>query len=145
MCGRDHVAIAIALIMALSLNAGASHARWVLPVPDGGDVEPSPPSVQGYLVTVATDSITLKRDSRDGKARDTPVVRLTSRTEFFSAYGGAYKPNELRPGQYVWVWYITQDPRKAGSPAQAAVVMLWSTDPNDKPSKEIRWHFHRRK
>jgi hypothetical protein len=66
------------------------------------------------------------------------------KTQFFTAFGGAYDPDELRPGQHVWVWFITADPSKAGTPPQAAVIMLWSTDPADKPSDEVRSSFDSR-
>jgi hypothetical protein len=132
------------LLSALIMFPTRVQAKWVLPIADGSDVEPSLPSVQGYLVSVTNNEITLKRDSSDGKMKDTVIVRLMPRTEFFSAYGGFYTSNELRSGQYVWVWYVSEDPKKAGTPPQAAVVMLWSTDPSDKPTEEIRWHFEKK-
>lgn len=127
------------------LRRPAPDSSWTLPVADGGGVIPSPPSVQGYLTRVESNLIALKRDRPDGEASETVVVRLTSKTEFFSAYGGLYTPDTLRAGQYVWVWYIAADPRKAGTPPQAAVVMLWSSDPDDKPSDDVRWHYQKRK
>lgn len=41
----------------------------------------------------------------------------------------------------MWVWYVTADPLKAGTPPQAAVVMLWSSDPSDKPPEKVKWSF----
>jgi len=137
--------IAVALISALILIASPVCASWTLPIADGGDVDPSPPSVQGYLATVATNSITLKTDYKDKIPTKLATARLTPKTQFFSGYGGAYDADELRPGLYVWVWYITEDSRMAGTPPEAAVVMLWSKDPNDKPSSEVRGHFLKRK
>jgi hypothetical protein len=137
--------IAMTVFTILIMIGVSSYARWVLPVADGDDIEPSSPSVQGYLISVGNNSITLQRDTRDGKGKDADTIKLTSQTEFFSAYGGSYKPDQLRSGQYVWVWYITEDPKKAGKPPKAAVVMLWSLDPSDKPSGEVRWHFEKRK
>jgi len=142
---RPHVLIAMAVFTILIMIGLPAHARWVLPIADGGSIEPSSPSDQGYLISVGNSFITLRRDTHDGKGKNTDRIKLTSRTEFFMAYGGNYKPGQLRPGQYVWVWHITEDPKKAGRPPQAAVVMLWSLDPNDKPSEEVRWHFEKRK
>lgn len=144
-CCTFRAVIALAFISVLTVGALPSHADWTLPVADGGGVEPSLPSVQGYLASVTTNSITLKPDRRDGKPTNTVTVRLTSKTDFFSGYGGLYTPDQLRPGQYVWVWYITEDPQKAGAPPQAAVVMLWSRDPKDKPTDNVRWHYQNRK
>ena len=129
----------IMILSALIALPATVQAKWVLPIADGGDVEPSAPSVQGYLSGVTSNEITIKIDNRDDRIKDTVIVRLMPQTEFFTAYGGYYKSNELSSGQYVWVWYVTEDPKKAGTPPQAAVVMLWSTDPSDKPTEEIRW------
>jgi hypothetical protein len=143
---RGGLAIAVAMFAVLASHIALSQAqRWILPVPDGGDVEPSPPSVQGYLVAAAKRSVTVKRDSRDASVGTTVNVQLTSKTEFFTAYGGAYTPDELRSGQYVWVWYVTANPAQAGTPPRAAVVMLWSRDQSDKPSPKVRWSFDRHK
>ncbi len=133
----------ILLLSALIMLPASTQAKWILPVADGGNVKPSSPSVQGYLARVTSNEITITRDSRDGKMKDNVIVRLMPRTEFFTAYGGLYKSNELNSGQYVWVWYVNEDPKKAGTPPQAAVIMLWSTDPSDKPTAEIRWHFEK--
>jgi hypothetical protein len=136
------VAVFAVLVSNLALSQGQ---RWILPVADGGDVEPSPPSVHGYLVAAAKQSVTVKRDSRDPAGGTTVNVQLTPKTEFFTAYGGLYTPDELRSGQYVWVWYITANPAEAGTPPRAAVMVLWSTDPSDKPSAKMRWSFDRHK
>jgi hypothetical protein len=129
----------------LVLHTALSQAqRWILPVPDG-DIEPSPPSVHGYLIAAANLSGKVKRDSRDASLGTTIDVRLTSKTKFFTAYGGYYTPDELRSGQYVWVWYVTANPAEAGTPARAAVVMLWSKDQTDKPSPKVRWSFDTQK
>lgn len=116
---------------------------WTLPVPDG-EPKPSPPSVHGYLVAVGKQRLTVKRDTRDGSVGTTANVQLTSKTEFFTAYGGYVAPDEVLPGQYVWVWYITADPAKAGKPPRAAVVMLWSTSRNEEPSPRKRWSYDKK-
>jgi hypothetical protein len=139
---RGGLVIGVAMFVVLLSNTALSQAqRWILPVPDGGDNEPSPPSVHGYLVAAAKQSVKVRRDSRDASVGKTVNVQFTSKTRFFTAYGGYYTPDELRLGQYVWVWYITANPAEAGTPAHAAVVMLWSKDQTDKPSPKVRWRF----
>ena len=111
------LAIGVAMFAVLGANIALSQAqRWVLPVPDGGDAKSSPPSVHGYLVAAAKQSAKVRRDSRDASVWTTVNVELTSKTEFFTAYGGDYTPDELRSGQYVWVWYVTANPAEAGTP-----------------------------
>jgi hypothetical protein len=124
-------------------NLALSQAQhWSLPVPDGGDTKPSPPSVHGYLVAAAKQRVKVKRDSRDASVGTTVNIQLTSKTGFFTAYGGDYSPDELRSGQYVWIWYVTANPSEAGTPPRAAVVMLWSKDQTDKPPPKVRWSFN---
>lgn len=132
----------VLLIVLLSATAFSQQKHWTLPVADGGDVKRSPPSVHGYVVDAGKQRLTVRRASHSKNAEGTPgVVQLTSKTQFFTAYGGDYSPDELRAGQYVWVWFITADPAKAGTPPRAAVVMLWSTNVSDKPSAQVRWRF----
>ncbi len=135
---------AAAVLALVSTIALCQAKRWTLPVADGGP-EPSPPSVHGYLVAAGKQRLTVKRDSRDVSMGTSANVQLTAKTEFFTAYGGYVTPDELQPGQYVWVWYITADAAKAGTPPRAAVVMLWSTSPSDKPSPQVRWSYDRKK
>ena len=131
--------LAAVLLLASSL-ALAQTKRWVLPAVDG-DNTPSAPSIHGYLTEASRFGVTVQRDVRGGSTGESAHVRLTSRTKFFTTYGGYYMPEELRSGQYVWVWYVTSKPDEAGIPPRAAVVMLWSTDPTDKPSANTRWSY----
>jgi hypothetical protein len=133
------------LAVLVSTAAFSQTQRWILPVPDGGGPEPSAPSVHGYLIDAANQTLKIRSDSRDGSVGTTVSVRLPSKTAFFTAYGGGYAPEELRSGQYVWVWYVTANSAEAGTPPRAAVVMLWSKDKSDKPSPKIRWSFDGRK
>jgi hypothetical protein len=118
--------------------------RWVLPVADGADTKPSPPSVHGYLIATAKQRIALKPDSRDNKTARVDV-QLTTKTQFFTDFGGFLTPSDLRSGQYVWVWYVTANPAQAGTPPRAAVVMLYTEDPADKPSQKVRFSFDSKK
>jgi hypothetical protein len=128
------------LIIAATLTTVSSFCQqqsWVLPTADGGR-KPSPPSVHGYLVKVVSKTIVVRRDAEAGNRVS---VQLKARTQFFTAYGGLYTPDQLRAGQYVWVWYVTADPAKAGKPPAAAVVVLWSRDAADKPSRKVRQSY----
>jgi hypothetical protein len=140
-----HVFLVAALVPVVIRGQDRLDPRWVLPVPDGGGVKPLPPSVHGYIARVTKGRIEVVPDSRRRRAGLAVPLRLASRTDFFSAYGGPYDREDLRAGQYVWVWYITADPGKAGVPPDAAVVMMWSKDPDDKPSEDVRWSFDRAK
>lgn len=133
------------VLLILFVATSIAYARWVLPVADGSGVTPSSPSIHGQISGVAKRVISVRPESRNRESLPIVEFRTTPKTEFFTAYGGDYSPNNFRTGQYVWVWYITQDPAKAGTPPQAAVVILWSKDPRDKPSKKIRWSYDQQK
>ena len=144
--GRERglqVQLAICGMALLLLSAaGAAQHRWVLPVPDGGaDVQPSPPSIHGFIARVMRDSVSLTPDERHIKPGAPVKIALTPKTQFFTAYGGPYERGQLRSGLYLWVWFLTPDPSRAGKPPRAAVLMLWSMDPSDRPSEKVRWSF----
>ena len=81
---------------------------------------------------MASAGISVKPDEHvDSPPR---LVAIQPDTQLFTAFGGYVEQNELRPGQYVWVWYATRNPRKAGDPPRAAVIMPFSLDPADQPS-----------
>ena len=145
MTARRMAVIATTAALTILVAPAQSVRGWTLPVPDGAGVQPSTPSVHGYVNRIVKGRINVVGDNRRGESGAAAAVQLTSRTKFFTAYGGPYEQNELRPGQYVWVWFITADPNKAGTPPQAAVGMLWSTDPEDRPSEQVRSSFDRRK
>jgi hypothetical protein len=137
-----NIKIVFAVILLLTISAGAPqllHARWVLPVADYQDEPASPPSVQGFIESVSDNSITMKVDSRNRKTKKLVTIRLTPKTEYFFESGGYLERNELQPKQYIWVWYIIENPQKAGHPPRAAVVMLWSIDINQPVDKAIKW------
>jgi hypothetical protein len=131
----------IALAASLAAVGFAQTTRWVLPIPDGGGVIPSPPSVHGFIVSRTSSTISVNEDAGSLATKRVSKVELRPRTQFFSAYGGPYDVDDLAAGQYVWVWYVTADPKASGTPPKAAVVMLWSSDPADKPTAKMRdWY-----
>ena len=138
------VASTILAIM-VPLIALVASQRWVLPVADGQGPNPSPPSVHGYVVKASKQRISLKPETRESKVLDNVDVQLTSKTQFFTAYGGLYSPSDLGSGEYAWVWYVTANPADAGTPPRAGVVMVYSTSASDKPSREVRFSYDRQK
>jgi hypothetical protein len=135
----------IVIALAIMLCSIPSYARWILPVPDSDGPDPSLPSIQGYISDIKNNFITVEPDRIDGKVSKPVKIRLSKKTQFFTGYGGVYKLEELRPGLYIWVWYITENIGMSGTPPEVAVLMLWSKDPNDKASFEIRWHKNKQK
>jgi hypothetical protein len=122
-------------------NANSTNGVWILPIPDGGDVKPSRPSVQGHLISINNNLITLDNERRKGKTKNTTISRLTSETELFTSFGGYCKTKDLHPNQYAWIWYVTKDSKKAGTPPKIAVLMIWSKDPKDQPTVKSKWQF----
>ena len=66
------------------------------------------------------------------------TIRIIKKTDIFTTYGGHVYFTELCLGQYIWVWYITKNFKKAGNPPQAAAIIIWSKDPKDKPTAQIK-------
>jgi hypothetical protein len=122
-------------------STGRDHNNWILPAADDNDILPSPPSVQGYITSVKGELITLKCELKDSKEKESTIIRLTSDTQIFTNFGGYCKRDDLSKDQYAWIWYITKNSKKAGTPPRSAVVMLWSKNPNDKPSDKVKRQF----
>jgi len=119
-------------VVALCLVASLAHAtkarpNCVLPAPDGGDAPPSKANAEGRIVRVGKGFIEVARRSKR------PIhVSYTSKTEFYSAFGGDYDPSEFAPGQHVAVWFVGCKPPNDGA-GQAAYLQLYSKDPADQP------------
>ncbi|MEO8603179.1 MAG: hypothetical protein ABI629_11440 [bacterium] len=121
------------LVLAMSLLTACGRP-YVLPVADYQTEPASPPTLQGRVADVAQGDLSVTVDGEpDRQAR----VRIRSETQMVSLYGGTFDPEELRSGQYVWVWYRTGQPVSFDEVRDAAVVMLWSTDPSDQPPDAI--------
>jgi len=112
----------LAIVVFTSLVSGPAFAgttACVLPIADGGDVEPSPASVQGVIATVTRDQIMLK-------GRKSKSIRFGKETELFTVYGGFVEAKELKVGQHVFVWFVGCK-EVFGTPPVAAVIQLCST------------------
>ena len=113
------------VVLAVTL-AGCSPSPYVLPTPDGGS-EASPPALDGRIVSVRGDELSVATDETTSPR--VVEFRVGSRTQLFTVYGGFVSTNELSVGQRVRVWFEQPgiDPRSA----VAAAIVLASMDPND--------------
>jgi len=120
------------LLLATTSTIAIAGTGYVLPAPDTCLPDTAAPSIRGRIKAVAKAGISVKPDDH---LHPKPIfISIRRDTQLFTAFGGFVEPSELRAGQYVWVWYVTRDPRRAGSPPKAAVVMPFSMDPTDQPS-----------
>lgn len=114
------VAATLCLLMPL---AGCGRG-YVLPMGDGLSRH-SPPTVEGRIIDLTPDQLTLEAGDRE------VVIRIQPTTKVFRIAGGTVFQEELGIGQRVQVWY--EDRRGGGnSPALAAVLMVASLDPGDE-------------
>jgi hypothetical protein len=118
--GWRRIAVAVAVAMTL---AGCTH-RYVVPNGDP-DSKYSPPALQGRIMAVGPQQITVMADGGETVEIDTP-----SETKYFKLAGGLVLRPELVVGQRVRVWYESANP-KPGAPRHAAAVLLASLDPGD--------------
>ena len=80
-------------------TALADEPACVLPSPDGGDVDWSPPSLTGVIAKAGTDEVTIR--TPEGKSH---LVRLSDSTQLFTVYGGGVESGQLMAGQHILVW-----------------------------------------
>jgi hypothetical protein len=118
------------IMAALTLSAAQPVlAACVLPVPDGGDVAPSPANLHGRIVQVKPSAKVVVRPINTNKR---VTVVLPRSATVYTAFGGDVPKNQLRTGQTAWVWFQNCKPPKTGLPV-AAYFQIYSTDPNDQP------------
>ena len=113
------LSILTSTLLALSGAATASHC--VLPVPDGGDVEPSPPSLIGTILSVAPGKVLV----RTAGAKHAQHVAVSPATELFTVYGGGIEIGDLHPGQHTLIWLKGCAAPGRGTPV-AAVLQICS-------------------
>lgn len=124
-----HCCILSILASALLVISGASAAsRCVLPVPDGGDAVPSPPSLRGTILSVSPGEVVVRVEGAEMSQR----VAVAPTTELFTVYGGGFEPGDLRSGQHAIIWYEHCTAPKRGTPA-AAVLQICSLAPEPCP------------
>ena len=106
-----HLAINVVASALTILAASAQPVRqWILPIADGGDTRPSPPSVHGYLDRVVKGRVNIAADGGDRGSRASvalqscprhssspPSAELTTRTSFARAsmFGCGSSPRTL--------------------------------------------------
>jgi hypothetical protein len=112
----------------LTLSGAATAAHCVLPVPDGGDVEPSPPSLIGTILSVAPGKVLVRVTG----ANHTQSIAVNPATELFTVYGGGIEIGDLHPGQDTLIWFKGCVTPKQGTPV-AAVLQVCSLAPEPCP------------
>ena len=105
------------LVLALFL---LGNGGYVLPVPDGGEPHPSPPSLVGTLKAVSENDITVLPK---GVSRPV-VVRITKETMMFTIFGGYVPPERLVLDGPVEVWFTRESLKNKSDKPVAAVVRV---------------------
>ena len=112
----------------LALCDTAAASQCILPVPDGDDTEPSPPTLTGTIYSGLPGQILVQAAGTNQLRR----VAVLPNTELFTVYGGGFEPQELRPGQHTLIWFRDCTAPKRGTPA-AAVIQICSLAPEPCP------------
>lgn len=117
------------LVLATVCLPSVSHARCVLPVPDGGDVTPSPANIEGDIVSIKKDIVVIKTINTNQNVS----VRLPKNKTIYTAFGGDGPTSDLLVGQKTWVWFVGCKPADNSSVPVAAYFQIYSRNPNDRP------------
>ena len=95
-------------------------ADYVLPTPDGGGPDPSPPSLVGALKSVSPERLSI---APEGPGAPT-IVALTPRTSIFTVYGGIVPVDELLLGAPIEIWFTQETHSRKLTPPVAAAVRV---------------------
>ena len=116
-------AIVAAILFA---SSSASASQCVLPIADGGDVEPSPPSLTGEIMHAAQNYVLVRGTSASKSQR----VAISQETDLSTVYGGSIEPQDLRPGQQAIVWFKNcVTPKRGHSTAVVLQVCSLAAEP----------------
>ena len=111
--------LASILVLAFFL---VGNGGYVLPVRDGGELHPSPPSLVGTVKAVSANDITVLP-----KGGASPVlVRITKDTTMFTAAGGYVTAERLVLEGPVEVWFTPESLKNKREAPVAAVVRVES-------------------
>lgn len=103
------------------IGAFALQAECVLPLADGGEQNPSPPSISGVIASVDAKQITFK-------GHEEVTIQFNKQTEIFTVYGGHVSPQELKPGLHAFAWLVGCRPI-SGNNTMAVVIQVCATEP----------------
>jgi len=120
------------------LAMAASCSPYQLPAPDGSIPNSSKASIEGWIVSVSPSTIQVARNRGTWPSTHVVSIVFVESTQCFGAYGGLVDRQELKPGQYVWVWYASRGEARTHNPPRAWLVMPFSLDPSDQPEKALR-------
>ncbi|WP_158549366.1 hypothetical protein [Lysobacter silvisoli] len=109
------------MLVLLMFSGAASAHSCVLPLPDGGEDHPSPPSLKGKILSASPKQVVIQTtDDRVPRP-----VNIALDTELYTVYGGGFEPEALRAGQHAIIWFRGCTKPKEGTPV-AAVLQLCS-------------------
>jgi len=113
---RHLIFVSVSVLALFLLGNGG----YVLPVPDGGELHPSPPSIVGTLKAVSANDITVLP-----KGGTRPVaVKITKNTKMFTTAGGYVTPERLVLEGPVEVWFTPESLKDKRDAPVAAVVRV---------------------
>jgi hypothetical protein len=111
--------LSFGLALFVATSALADEPGCVLPLPDGGDVDWSAPSLTGVVAKAGAGVVTVL--APDGKSH---LIHLSESTQFFTVYGGSFEADQLAAGQHALVWL--DGCSKPGAVNRAAVLQVCS-------------------
>ena len=111
--------------------ATQTYAGCILPVPDGGENTPSQANLEGKIVAIKNNIVTIHIKNTKNKVS----VIVPKNQTIYTAFGGdleAKGASGLLIGQKSWVWFIGCKGNGKKTPV-SAYFQIFSTDPNDQP------------
>jgi len=113
---------------AFGKDARHSSPKCIFPSPDGGNVEyATHANAWGKIVKKTNSTITLRQKDTNKDV----LIKLNKKTELYTVFGGDAPLDVLKPGHGAWVWYKNCKRPANNIPPLAAVIFIYTTNPND--------------
>lgn len=117
-------------ILSLVVVLACSHSRYVLPEPDGGTENASPPTLTGKIVSRTHAELTVLPERKQNA--QTVRVSIDTQTLSYTEFGGRFALEQLTVGTRVHVWRAPDStPRSDGSFAASRIIV--ETSPEHAP------------
>lgn len=137
--------VLLSFISILLLSCPAfSSSGYILPVSDNRE-NISPVSIRGTIKNVTESILTIQSENKNNVKSINKKIKLTTKTDMFAEFGGIINISDMASGQYVWIWYNSNNIKNTGTPTEAATVIVWSTDPKDQPSDKDKKSYDKKK
>jgi len=121
-------------VISLSLYLSCAGPAYIIPEENSYGKAISPASIAGNIVGISDSTLFINCNKITNSAAKWQVATISYNTFIFGSNGETASFKKLIAGQYVWVWYISNNPKNLGNPPRVGAIMIYSLNPEFQPN-----------